>query len=120
MARRVYNPGDKNSENKSDKAPEPQKTKTQTAAVRAAAMAIVRRTRKTIDPKILEVARKALPESEEDINKMFFGSQDLLKDETVPIDRKKNIETVFSLLENDTLSAGMKEKVAAAMKDLVV
>ena len=105
MARRVYNPGDKNSENKSDKAPEPQKTKTQTAAVRAAAMAIVRRT---------------LPESEEDINKMFFGSQDLLKDETVPIDRKKNIETVFSLLENDTLSAGMKEKVAAAMKDLVV
>jgi hypothetical protein len=124
MARRVYIPGDKNPENKGDNLPEPQtepqKPKTQTAAVRAAAMAIVRRTRKTIDPKILEVARKALPESEEDINKMFFGNQDLLKDETVPIDRKKNIETVFSLLENDGLSTAMKEKVAAAMKDLVV
>jgi hypothetical protein len=124
MARRVYIPGDKNPENKGDNPPEPQtepqKPKTQTAAVRAAAMAIVRRTRKTIDPKILEVARKALPESEEDINKMFFGNQDLLKDETVPIDRKKNIETVFSLLENDGLSTAMKEKVAAAMKDLVV
>lgn len=121
MARRVYIPGDKkankNSDASSDENQEPKKERKQTAAVRAAAMAIVKRTRKSIDPKILEAARNALPEKEEDVNKMFFGDRDLLKDETVPIDRKKNIETVFEFLQSDAISETMKLKVAEAMKE---
>jgi len=57
--------------------------------------------------------------TEADVNKLFFGDHDLLQDETIPIDRKKNIETIFSFLGSDKISPSMKLKVAAAMKDAV-
>ena len=60
------------------------------------------------------------PPKEEDINKMFFGDKDLLAEETIPIDRKKNVETVFEFLNSDKISESMKQKVAAAMKDTVL
>lgn len=122
MARRVYIPGDKKKKDdpQNKQAEEPKKERKQTAAVRAAAIAMVRKTRKSIDPKILEAARSILPEKEEDINKMFFGDKDLLAEETIPIDRKKNVETVFEFLNSDKISESMKQKVAEAMKDTVL
>ncbi len=115
MARRVYVPPSKNKS--SDGSSEPPKAKKQTPAVRAAALAMIRKTRQNIDPKILEVARKALPQREEDVNKLFFGEKNLIEDETVPIDRKKNLETLFSFLENDQVSESLRKKVAIAMKE---
>ena len=115
MARRTYIPGDKKKSKKDTNQP-----KTQTAAVRQAAMAIIKRTREKIDPKVLEAARSALPSDENDINKLFFGEKDLLQEETVPIDREKNLNTLFEFLNGDKISDSMKQKVTAAMKETVL
>jgi|GEM_PF-3105654 len=131
MARRVYIPANnKNNKNQTDDRAEEQgaegsfeedkaaaKPRRQTAAVRAAAIAMVKRTRQNIDPKILDVARKALPEHEDDVNKLFFGEKNLIEEEIVPIDRKKNLETLFSFLESDKISDAMRQKIASAMKE---
>jgi hypothetical protein len=121
MARRVYIPANnKNKQVPAESSAEDQqktKPKKQTAAVRAAALAMIKRTRKSIDPKILEVARKALPEHEDDVNKLFFGDKNLIEEEIVPIDRKKNLETLFSFLESDKISDALRQKIASAMKE---
>lgn len=117
MARRVYIPPSKN---KAKDGEQPPKGKKQTPAVRAAALAMIRKTRQSIDPKILEAARKALPEKDDDVHKLFFGDKNLIEDETVPIDRKKNLETLFSFLENEQISESLRKKVALAMKESAV
>lgn len=118
-------------------------TKRKHRAVKEEAMNIFRQTRDSIDPELLERARQTIEESmtrpdaerqatmraedtEISANASRSGYENSRRKEEigqqspshVPIDRKKNLQTILKFLKNHEGSSGMQSNIASLLKEL--